>query len=94
MAKYKILRQKVFHDGTSMIVLKPETTKEIPDRYVGTFRDEGVIGDKPVTAAAKTSSPRSSRTRRTARSRAATKAPAPPPTPTPSGGGAGAPPAE
>lgn len=37
MAKHKFLRQRVFHDGTSMIVAKAGTTKEVPDALINDF---------------------------------------------------------
>ena len=46
MAKHKILKQKVYHDGTSMVVLKAGDRKEVPDRLLQTFIDEGVIEGK------------------------------------------------
>lgn len=38
--------QKVFHDGTSMIVAKATEKRGVPTRFVQGFIDEGVI-DKP-----------------------------------------------
>jgi hypothetical protein len=46
MAKDKILKQKVYHDGTSMIVLKPGDKHEVPERFRQTWIDEKVIAGK------------------------------------------------
>lgn len=55
MAKHKILKQKVYHDGTSMIVLKKGDSEPVPDRLLQTFIDEGVIAE-PKAASRSTSS--------------------------------------
>jgi hypothetical protein len=46
--KVKILAQKVFHDGTSMIVLNPKNkdNPEVEYRFIQGLVDEGVI-EKP-----------------------------------------------
>lgn len=41
--KHLILKQKVYHDGKSMVVLKPDMKREVPDHLLQTFIDEGVI---------------------------------------------------
>lgn len=51
--RYKIKRQKVYHDGTSMIVLKPGMMAPIPDDKVQTFIDEDVIDGKKSKELAK-----------------------------------------
>lgn len=57
MAEYEILKQKVYHDGTSMQVLKPRDRHNVPDRLVQSWRDEGIIaGDGKTAAAAGTGS--------------------------------------
>jgi hypothetical protein len=68
--KCEILAQKVYHDGTSMVVLQPGDTHDVPDQFLKTFRDEGIIGDDTV---AKTPAAPSA----PARSRASKKAAAP-----------------
>lgn len=40
-----ILKQKVYHDGTSMVVLKPGDEREVPADKVAAWRAEGVIFD-------------------------------------------------
>lgn len=39
----KFLKQKVFHDGTSMIVAKKGDTKPVPERLIAAFVSEGAI---------------------------------------------------
>lgn len=53
MAKDKILKQKVYHDGTSMIVLKEGASHPVPDRLRQIFIDEGVIEGKTSKEIAK-----------------------------------------
>lgn len=43
MAKDKILKQKVHHDGVSMVVLKEGNRYAVPDALRQTWIDEGVI---------------------------------------------------
>ena len=45
MAEHLILKQKVYHNGRSMVVLKPGEKGEVPDRLVRTFVIEGIIPD-------------------------------------------------
>ena len=46
MAKDKILKQKVYHDGVSMVVLKPGDKHAVPDAARQTWIDEGTIAGK------------------------------------------------
>jgi hypothetical protein len=46
MAKDKILKQKVYHNGTSMVVLNMDDKHAVPDHLRQTFIDEGVIEGK------------------------------------------------
>ena len=46
MAKDKILKQKVHHDGVSMVVLKAGDKYAVPDRLRQTWIDERVIAGK------------------------------------------------
>lgn len=42
--KVKVNHQKVFHDGTSMIVLKPKgKNPEVPEQFIKMLVDEGAI---------------------------------------------------
>ena len=41
MAQYKILKQKVYHDGTSMIVVKPDDIHEVP---AGLVKEWSLLG--------------------------------------------------
>lgn len=46
--KVKVLNQKVFHDGTSMIVLKPKgENPEVEERFIAGLVEEGFI-EKPT----------------------------------------------
>lgn len=53
MAKDKILKQKVHHDGVSMVVLKEGDKYSVPDRLRQTWIDEGVIAGKTSKEIAK-----------------------------------------
>lgn len=53
MAKDKILKQKVYHNGTSMVVLKEGDKHAVPDGLRQTFIDEGVIEGKTSKELAK-----------------------------------------
>lgn len=45
--KVKVLAQKVFHDGTSMIVLNPKNENpEVEHRFIAQLVEEGII-EKP-----------------------------------------------
>ena len=46
MAKDKILKQKVHHDGVSMVVLKGGDRYDVPDKLRQVWIDEGVIAGK------------------------------------------------
>ena len=46
--KVKVLKQTVFHDGTSMVVLKPKgENPEVAERFVNRLVEEGFI-EKPT----------------------------------------------
>lgn len=53
MAKDKILKQKVHHDGVSMVVLKDGDKYAVPDRLRQTWIDEGIIAGKTSKEIAK-----------------------------------------
>jgi hypothetical protein len=45
--KVTVLKQKVFHDGTSMVVLKPKgDNPEVAEQFIASFVADGVI-EKP-----------------------------------------------
>ena len=46
MAKDKIHKQKVYHDGVSMVVLKPGDKHDVPDVARQTWIDDGTIAGK------------------------------------------------
>ncbi|MAN11092.1 MAG: hypothetical protein CMN63_01510 [Sphingobium sp.] len=53
MAKDKILKQKVHHDGVSMVVLKSGDRYAVPDTLRQSWIDEGVIAGKTSKEIAK-----------------------------------------
>lgn len=48
MAQRTVLKTKVWHDGTSMIVLN-EGDREVPDEHVALLEREGIIGREGET---------------------------------------------
>lgn len=51
--KREILKSKVYHDGTSMIVLRAGDKHDVPARFVQTWIDEGVLEGKTSKQLAK-----------------------------------------
>jgi len=50
--KRKILQQKVYHDGTSMVVVKPGDMHEVPARLLSSWQAEGIVAKDRTEAMA------------------------------------------